>query len=213
MTTKIKEEINWSIVKEALEEGTISGYKIAVIEAGKILEKLLEQKGYPGRTTRERILNARDYFHNLEGLLRAEKIRQNLVNNLEYQLTSLQVEDAINAYHQAVIDLNSNEKANLNLFQKAKLSLKYYLPSKKKFLTVVLGSIFLFLLMVLILADTSIGRSFIQGVVGITHFIFSWIMIIILIIVGMGIIIIASLFYFEKRNANRTRIDDENENS
>ncbi len=211
MTTKIKEEINWSIVKESLEEGTISGYKIAVIEAGKILENLLRQKGYPGKTIHDRILNARDYFHNLEGLLRAEKIRQNLVNNLEYQLTSIQVEDAINAYHQAVIDLTGNEKASLNPLQKMKLSLKYYIPSKKKFFALVLGGIFIFLLAVLILADTGFGRSFIQGVVGMTHFIFSWIMIIILIVVGMGIIVVASLFYFEKRNTSRTRIDEEND--
>jgi len=212
MSAKIREEINWSIVKEALDEGTVSGYKMAVIEAGKILENLLKQKGYPGRTIKDRILNARDNFHNLEGLLKAQQLRQNLTSNLEYQLTSLQVEDAVNAYHQAVIDLTSSEKANLSLLQRVRVTLRYYLPGKKRFITFVLSGFFLFLLIVLILADTQFGRDFIQGVVGVTHFIFSWIMIIVLVVVGMAIIVIGSLFYFEKRHATRI-VDEEEKNN
>ncbi len=209
---KIKEEINWGIVQEALDEGTISGYKMAVIEAGKILEDLLKQKGYPGRTIKDRVLNARDYFHNLEGLLKANEIRQKLVDKVEYQLTSIQVEDAITAYRQAVVDLTSDEKASLSLFKKTRLSLKYYIPSRKKALTLILGGFFLFLLLVLILADTSFGRDFIQGVVGMTHFIFSWIMIIVLMVVGMGVIVIGSLFYFERRNTTRIVDEDDGDN-
>ncbi|MFC1686693.1 hypothetical protein ACFLZS_02075 [Patescibacteria group bacterium] len=209
MTAKVKEEINWSIVKEALDEGTVSGYKMAVIEAGKILDNILKQKGYPGKDTKDRILNARDNFHNLEGLLNAHKLRKNLTSNLEYQLTSIQVEDAVNAYHQAVIDLTSSEKAKLGIFQKTRMTLRYYLPGKKRLIGFVLSGFFLFLLIVLILADTQFGRDFIQGVVGVTHFIFSWIMIMVLVVIGMGIIVIASLFYFERRNA--TKIVDEDE--
>lgn len=206
---KIKENINWSIVQESLDDGTISGYKMAVIEAGKILEDLLKQKGYPGRMIKDRILNARDYFHNLEGLLKANEIRQKLMDKVEYQLTSIQVEDAITAYRQAVVDLTNNEKASLSPIKKFRLAMKYYIPSKKKAITFILGGIFIFLLLVLILADTSLGRDFIQGVVGMTHFIFSWIMIIVLVVVGMGVIVIGSLFYFEKRNA--TKIVDKDE--
>jgi hypothetical protein len=50
--------LNWQSVESALEEGSSSGYKIAVLETAKLLSQALEEQNFSGKNFEERLNSA-----------------------------------------------------------------------------------------------------------------------------------------------------------
>lgn len=189
----------WEKVDKFLDEKTLGGLIVALLEADKILAAILKKQGYPGKSTDDRIKGAKERFNNLNGLLEARKVRKKMLETGEYNINSLDIEDAIAAYRQSIIDVESESKSRLGSFERFIILLDYYLPSKWKTVRLVLLYLFIFFALVLFLADTSVGHLVVSAVVSVTHIIFSWVLAIILLIAAILIVIIASLIYFERR--------------
>jgi hypothetical protein len=204
VTIEEDEEVTsgWSKVQRYLNKKDINSLLLAVIEADKLLAEVLKDKGYPGKSTEEKIGAAKEKFTNINFLLGARDIRDKIINKIDYNLTSLDLEDAISAYRQAMIDLGE-ESEKLPISERIILYFDYYFPSKKQALKKVLIYIVLFFTLVWFLAHTSSGQSIVKAVVGITNIIFSWVLAVILLIVGVIITAIVSLLYFEKRRRER----------
>ncbi len=204
VTIEEDEEVTtgWSKVQKYLEEKNINSFLLAVLEADKLLAKALKDKGYPGKTTQEKIGAAKEKFTNINFLLGARDIRDKIINKIDYNLSSLDLEDAISAYRQAIIDLGE-ESEKLPISERLLLLFHYYYPSKKQALKKIIIYIVLFFTIVWFLSHTSLGQNIVNIVVGVTNIIFSWVLAIVLLVVGVIITVIASLLYFEKRRKER----------
>lgn len=196
---KIKEVTSWNIVEECLAEKTPSGYKMALIESEKILQYSLKKAGYPGKNGDERIISAEANFTNIKKLKKARDVTKIVLEELNYNLNSLEVEEASKAYHQALMDIEGNPDAQLNIIQRVKALITYYIPSKKKLIFGVSGTVLGILLFIVFLADTKAGNSLAKSIVDLAHFIFSWVIIGAILVIGIVTIITLTILYFERK--------------
>jgi len=195
----------WEQVEKYLEEKTVSGLIVALIEADKLLAAVLKKQGYPGKSIEERIKRARDKFNNLNGLLEGRRLLKRILKSQGGNITSLDIEDAVLAYKQSLLDLQSKEKSSLGFFERFIILLDYYLPAKWKLAKKFFLYLLLSLIIIWFLANTNLGNLIVWGVVQAVNIIFSWILAIILLCIAIIIIIIASLIYFERRKRRLIR--------
>lgn len=96
----------WAEIKKRLDTGLESEYKLSVIEADSMLNENLEKMGYKGETTGERLKNLTDVvLTNLEDILEAHKIRNNIIHDPDYRLNLDVAKKIISDYEKALIDL------------------------------------------------------------------------------------------------------------
>jgi hypothetical protein len=195
---RIKEEL-WDQVDLCFSEPKIAAYKMAVIEADKVLNNLLTLKGISGTTTEERALNVKERFSDVGGLMKAFVIKEKVLEHLNYNLTSVEVNDALESYKKAILDIDSKGKS-IPLKQRVKLYFEYYIPKELKKLRNVALSAVGFLAFILFLADTSIGQEVDQFFVGIAEF-FYFKIVKVLLISGavLGLVFISFMFFESKR--------------
>ncbi len=196
---KITEVINWQIIEDCMAEKTASGYKMALIEADKLLDKALKDAGYPGKNIEEKITQARANFSNIKNLKKAREKRNLVLKELSYNLNSIDIEEAVKWYHQAVLDIEGNPEAQLSIIGRILALAKYYIPSKKKFITKVLIYFVVAVLLVKFLAKTRLGQNLAAKIVAFSDFVFSWVITVAILIIAVVTIITLTILYFEKR--------------
>jgi len=196
---KITEVVNWQIVEDCMNEKTTAGYKMALIEADKLLDNALKEAGYPGKTTEERIFSAKSNFSNIRNLRKAREKRKMVLNELSYNLNSIEVEETVKWYHQALLDIEGNPEAKLSIVGRILALIKYYIPSKKKFATKALIYFVSAVLLVKFLAKTKLGQTLAAKIVSFADFVFSWVITVAILIIAVVTIITLTILYFEKR--------------
>lgn len=96
----------WKIIKKRLESRDQSNYKMAVIEADKLLDNLLERAGYPGDTMAARLKRLTSaQISNLDAVWQAHKLRNSIVHDIEKQVRYNQARDAIEAFEKTLEEL------------------------------------------------------------------------------------------------------------
>lgn len=202
MKPRINEDY-WGEVESCMSEETASGYKMAIIEADKILRFVLSQKGYPGKDLKQQIFYAGWRLEDKSSLNKALEKREEIIKNLEYRLSTFEAEDAIDAYKEAILHFSS--KKTLKLKNRLVLYYTHYLSIKSKFFQKSIIFVLAFFLAIKVLDSTEIGRQVWQKLILIANFIFSWFLVFILLGGAILVIVIGSFLYFEK---GKTRIKD-----
>lgn len=98
----------WAKAAKRLESNKEAEYKRAVIEANGLLEEALKRRGHSGKSM-EDLLKQIDssILPNIEDVGEAHKIRNNIVDNPEYELSLNQAEKTVEIFEQAFEDLES----------------------------------------------------------------------------------------------------------
>lgn len=82
--------------------------KIAVIEADKLLDNLLERAGYAGKSLGDRLKRLTSaQISNLDALWQAHKLRNDIVHNIETEVKFHQAQQAIEAVKKALEELEA----------------------------------------------------------------------------------------------------------
>lgn len=93
-------------IKKRLEIGTEAELKLALIEADSLCEEVLENMGYQGENLEERLKGVPPtLISNLEKLLSAHQIRNNVVHDPDYKLTIEKAKEALEIYEKALRDI------------------------------------------------------------------------------------------------------------
>jgi hypothetical protein len=101
-----KMDSQWHTIFEKLESDNESDYKLAVIEADKILDGLLKDRGYYGEDMGERLKQANsEKLPNLDELWQAHKVRNRIAHETDFQLNQSQARRAVEIYRRAFQDL------------------------------------------------------------------------------------------------------------
>ena len=207
MDNQEKYNLNWQSVENNLEEGTSSGYKVAILETAKLLNQVLIEKNFPGRDLEERLNSARNIFTDEEKIEQVYQMRQKIIEQPYFDLSSQETKETIANFYQMIVDVMESQPRTLdklNIFKNINLKFKNVSLFGKGIIKKSLIGIFLFFLIVLILADTGPGQTLTNFLVDVAHFIFYKLLIISAIAAAIIIAIIGTLSYLENRHKNET---------
>ena len=82
-------------------------YQLAIIEADKLLDRALKEKGIRGQTMGERLVIAGKHFANKDALWTAHKLRNRLVHETDVALNLKQTKRSLAAFARALKDLGA----------------------------------------------------------------------------------------------------------
>lgn len=194
-----KYQTHWDNVEKSLNEGTGSGYKIAILETEKILSLALEEKKFSGEDIQEKIENAGMFIKNKEKLNYARSMYNKIIKESGFDVSAEDTREIVSGYYRAISDIVRMDSKNLSLKEKTSLLLQRYFygfPEKaRRFLILV----FLFFLLVFISVETSTGKSISANIVSFSQFLFYKILPVILVIIAAGIVIVGALYWWQSR--------------
>ncbi len=98
----------WQRINEYINSENESDWKIAIIEADQILDNILTKANFPGKTFTEKLnqINAAE-FPNINEILYAHKIRNNIVHEKNFKLVKDEAKKIIDIYKKTLEDLNA----------------------------------------------------------------------------------------------------------
>ena len=89
----------WLKIKDRIDRNTEAEWKLAVIEADKLVDEVLKKMGYPGEDISERLKIATpEQIPSLNLLLEAHKLRETVVHDPEFYASELEIKNAIDYY-------------------------------------------------------------------------------------------------------------------
>lgn len=97
-------ELRWATVEAMLAKGGL-GLRSAVLEADKLLDYVMRQRGFSGKTMADRLRVAESKLSNRNAVWRAHKLRNTLAHEVGADLVASQAKDAIADYRRAIKDL------------------------------------------------------------------------------------------------------------
>lgn len=101
-------ESKWDEILRHMESSKEADWKLAIIEADKLVDNLLQAMGYSGDTMGDRLTNMQDgRIRDLDGLWEAHKIRNKLVHDLNYFLRYAEARRAIQVYGEVLKEFNA----------------------------------------------------------------------------------------------------------
>ena len=194
-----KYQIFWDNIEKALNEGTMSGYKVAIIETEKILSLVLNEKKIPGKNIQEKIKNAGTVIKNQEKLNYARSMHDKIIKELGFDVSSEDTKEIISGYYQAISDIVKMDFKNFSTKEKINLMLQKHFsrfPEQIKKLSLLAFALFF---LVFVSAETPTGRSISEAMVSFSKFLFYKVLPAILLIIAVGTVIIGALYYWQKR--------------
>lgn len=200
--------IDWTAVEEAEKENSLSGYKVALLEAAKLLESRLQEEHVPGADTAERLAAGKLHFTRPADLNKAYGYIEGLRTGNTGGLTIDRAKTYLQSFRQGVADLNDLSQSRSSKVAQLKL---YYglIRGKQRWLINTLIGIAVFLVVVLLLANTTLGQLLVVGVVAFVNAFFKWVIV---LIVGLGLValaVVGTAIYLDRRGGRVTTEDDE----
>lgn len=95
----------WTELEQTSGQG-IMGAKLAIIEADKLLDRALRSLYMPGETLGERLKSAAYKYPNIRRVWGAHRLRNQLVHDTTFEISSRQAQQALDDYHAALKVLN-----------------------------------------------------------------------------------------------------------
>lgn len=96
----------WEKIKHRLKTASEAESKLIIIEADSILNEALGKMGFTGQTLEERLKRlGSDLLSNIEELLEAHKICNNIIHDPDYRLNLEETKRIILIYEKTLIDL------------------------------------------------------------------------------------------------------------
>jgi hypothetical protein len=200
--------IDWTPVEEAEAEHTVSGYKIALLEAAKLFEQRMADEKIPGRTAADHLEAVKLHLTRPADVTRAYSYVGRLRAGTTGALTKERAKAYIQAFRQAVADLNDLTQSRDSFAAQFKLALGT-LKSKQFWLVRALIGLGVFFVLVLFLADTTPGQVLVAAMVGFVHLFFSWIIGLLVGIALLVFVVVGTALYLDRRGGTVRGEDEE----
>ncbi len=92
----------WKSIQDLMSYGKEMNYKLAVIEADKLLDQALKDLHFSGETMAERLKLASYKFPNLKKVWWAHKVRNLIVHDVRYQLKFNEAKKVVSLFHNSL---------------------------------------------------------------------------------------------------------------
>lgn len=84
-----------------------STWQLAIIQADKLLDHALKERGIAGGTLGERLKNAGPYLSDIDAVWKAHKLRNLIAHEPDTRVTKRQASDALKIFKKALTDLGA----------------------------------------------------------------------------------------------------------
>jgi len=192
-------EKEWQLIENLLNEGTVSGYKIAVIETEKILQAVLDEKNFPGKNISAQIENARIVLENFDKLNYSRAMFNKIIKESDFDISAEDTKEIIAGYYKAISDIIKMDSKEIEIKEKVNLFLQkhfYNFPVKIRNIFIL---VFLFLLAIFISTETATGQSIAGIISDLAQFVFYKLIPMILGIAVLGGIVVGGLYYWKRK--------------
>ena len=197
----------WSEVEADLKEKTPSGYKMALIDADKILRSILKEKGYPGKNLIQQLFWSGVKVEKYDELKRAIGKKDEILNSTAYQLSTLELDDFLAVYKSAISQLYDTKR--LKFYHRLYLLFeKNFSHNLKKSLKIFIITFIVYLFGIKFLTSTETGKNFVSGTIHLNDFIFNWLVNITLIVLILAVIVGIVFLILEKRKSVKIRDEE-----
>ena len=96
----------WQGVLKHLESLNESEWRVAVIEADKIIDEVLTRKGFEGESVAEKMSSIeKEQMRSIDRLWEAHKARNRIVHKPDYKMEQSEVRRLISYYEEALVEL------------------------------------------------------------------------------------------------------------
>jgi hypothetical protein len=98
----------WKKIEKRLEGEVEADFKLAVIEADELLNKVMDEIGYKGRDLAEKLEKVtEEMISNLRELKEARKVRDDIIEDPTYRLTKEEARKILKVYEKSLRDLQA----------------------------------------------------------------------------------------------------------
>lgn len=97
----------WLTIETRLSRNDTASYTLCIIDADKLLDKALKDRGLPGVTMAERMKKCQGKWTNGNGIWAAHKLRNRLVHETDVTIDYERARQALVSYKQALKDVGA----------------------------------------------------------------------------------------------------------
>ncbi|TRZ78685.1 hypothetical protein D4R87_00105 [bacterium] len=191
---------NWVHVESALNEGTVSGYKIAIIETEKIFVNILEEKGFYSRShlRASAFRKAKHIFKNFRNIEHAFAMYDKILTHPGFTISKEDTKEIIKNFHDGISDLeklNGDTKGIFGTFRRLNRKINSFYDGKIKKWLIVFAS---FCFLVLFLSKTPPGQTVASKTVLFVEFITFKIVVPVILVFLAFYVLVAGIKYFRR---------------
>lgn len=96
----------WLTITQQVGDASAT-WQFAIMNADKLLDSALRERGVPGMTLGERLKNAKPYLSNIDGVWRAHKLRNRIAHDDGVDVSRRQANEALKIFKKALTDLGA----------------------------------------------------------------------------------------------------------
>ncbi len=97
----------WMKIEQSVARDNESSWHLAVLNADKLLDKALRERGFKGQTMGERMKSAKDSWENTNHIWTAHKLRNQIAHETQAKVTYDITRRALEAYKQGLKDMGA----------------------------------------------------------------------------------------------------------
>ncbi len=97
----------WLAIEQSVEKGNQSSYQLAILNADKLLDKALRERGFRGETMGERMKSAGNSWKNANHIWTAHKLRNRIAHETSVDVSHELALRALVAFKQALKDMGA----------------------------------------------------------------------------------------------------------
>lgn len=102
-----KYRLRWLKIEQQLKRDEVTSYHITVLEADKLLDLALRERGVKGETMGERMKNTKDTWSNRNAIWTAHKLRNQIAHESDVVVSYEDVRRALAGFKQGLKDLGA----------------------------------------------------------------------------------------------------------
>jgi len=102
-----KYRMKWLAIEQQLKRDNLSSYHLTVLNADKLLDQALRERGIKGQTMGERMKTLKDTWSNAGAVWGAHKLRNQIAHESDVQVTYDDARRALGGFKQALKDIGA----------------------------------------------------------------------------------------------------------
>ena len=96
----------WLAITQSADNSP-SSWQLVIIQADKLLDQALKERGVTGETLGERLKNSGSYLTNIDAVWRAHKLRNHIAHDPDASINKRQTSEALKIFKKALTDLGA----------------------------------------------------------------------------------------------------------
>jgi hypothetical protein len=102
-----KYRVKWLAIEQSIQEGQEATYHLALMNADKLLDQALKERGFSGNTMGERMKSAQKAWSNANQVWTAHKLRNQIAHEYEVRVSYDMTKRTLAAFKQALKDVRA----------------------------------------------------------------------------------------------------------